>query len=145
MICTFFGHSDCYSLDAFIVQSAIEELIQKGVDSFYVGHQGYFDSIVFATLKKLKEAYPHISISVVLAYMPTQKSDYDFYGSYSIFPEGIEEGPPRFAIERRNRWMIERAQYCLCYITHNWGGAYKFVKRAKNKGLEIVNLGNMGI
>ena len=55
MICTFFGHSDCYGLDFNVVEVAIQELILKGVDTFYVGHQGYFDCLVFDCLKELKK------------------------------------------------------------------------------------------
>ena len=142
MVCTFFGHSDCYELDAAILQRAIEELIVKGVDTFYVGNQGHFDNMVFRCLTELKTVYPHIAISVVLAYLPTTESAYDAYQPYSLYPEGMEIGPPRFAIGKRNQWMIDRANYCLCYINHKQGGAYTFARRAKRKGLTLLNLGS---
>ncbi len=142
-VCTFFGHSECYGLDANVLKSAVEELIHKGVNTFYVGHQGHFDGMVFSALLELEKVYPNISISVVLAYLPTKNSGYDPYQEYSMYPEGIEIGPRRFSIERRNKWMIARAAggYCLCLVSHTWGGAYKFAKRAKSQGLTIVNLG----
>ncbi len=142
-VCTFFSHSDCYDLDANVLEKAIETLISQGVDTFYVGHQGHFDSLVLRCLKKLKERYPHISFEVVLAYRPTQNAERTPYPGYSIYPEGMENCPPRFAIERRNKWMIEKADCCLCYINHTWGGAYTFAKRAKNKGLTVIHLGNV--
>lgn len=46
--CTFFGHRDCYSLDEQALMDAIEDLIRKGVDTFYIGNQGQFDSAVYA-------------------------------------------------------------------------------------------------
>lgn len=143
MVCIFFGHSECYGLDSKVLQKATKELVEKGVDTFYVGHQGHFDSMVFSALLELEKIYPNISISVVLAYLPTQKSGYDPYYGYSIYPDGLEVGLPRFAIERRNEWMIERSDYCLCYINHSWGGAYKFAKHAKNKGIITINLGSI--
>ncbi len=139
MVCTFFGHRDCYGLDEKSLERAIEEMIVKGADTFYVGHQGQFDAMVFACLTRLKDLYPHITFSVVLAYFPTK---HDAYHGYSLYPEGIEVGPPRFAIERRNRWMIAQADYCLCYVNDTWGGAYKFAKQAKKKGLPVINLGS---
>ncbi len=36
--CTFFGHRECYGLDVGVLQTAIENLILEGVDTFYVGH-----------------------------------------------------------------------------------------------------------
>ena len=61
MVCIFFGHRDCYGLDAESLRQAIEELIGNGVDTFYVGHQGGFDSMVFSCLTKLKETHPQLS------------------------------------------------------------------------------------
>ena len=142
MVCTFFGHSDCYGLDSQVLREAIEKLIMAGVDTFYVGHQGHFDSMAASCLSQLAETYPNISYSVVLAYLPTQKDGRDVYHDCSIYPEGLETVPPRFAIERRNKWMIDNADYCLCYINHTQGGADKFARMAKRKGLVVVNLGS---
>jgi len=142
MLCTFFGHSDCYDFDMKILKCTIEELILKGVDTFYVGHQGHFDSMVLECLSEFKEIYQNLSFSVVFAYLPTKKYECDLYHEYSIYPEGMEIGHPRFAVERRNRWMIEHAHYCICYINHAYGGAYKFARLAKKKGLTVINLGS---
>lgn len=139
--CIFFGHRECYGLEAEALLQAIEELIDAGVDRFYVGHQGAFDRMVFDALMKLRGAHPHIFCTVVLAYLPAEQTERKWYEGYSIYPEGLETVPPRFAIERRNKWMIERADYCLCYVTHTWGGAYQFAKRAKKKGATVINLG----
>lgn len=141
--CTFFGHRDCYGLDTAILQKAITELIAKGIDTFYVGHQGHFDSMVLGCLKALKTEYPHIQFSVVLAYIPTQMQEYDLYKDCSMYPDGLELSPLKFAIERRNKWMLERATHCLCYIQHTWGGAYKFARMAKRRRLQVVNLGTV--
>ena len=110
-------------------------MISQGIDAFYVGNQGQFDAAVYHCLKQLHKQYPHICVAVVLAYLPTEKKD----GSDTMYPE--IEGSPRFAIERRNRRMIDRSQYCVCYIEHTWGGAYKFARLAKRCGLIVLNLG----
>ncbi len=143
--CTFFGHRECYGLDIEELQAAIESLIGKGVDTFYVGHQGGFDSMVLSCLQNLKKTYPQIVFSVVLSYLPTQRAEQDLYADCSIYPEGLELCHPKFAIERRNRWMIEQSDYCICCISHTWGGAYKFVRRAKHCGSEVINLGDLDI
>ena len=143
-VCTFFGHRDCYGLDKAVLQKAIEEQILRGVDTFYVGHQGHFDSMVLACLRNLQGIYPHICFSVVLAYMPAAGQAFDPYADCSIIPEGLEACLPKFAIERRNRWMLHRADCCICYVNHSWGGAYKFARAAKRHGLTVVNLGNGG-
>ena len=137
--CTFFGHRECYGLDDRALRLAIEDLIIKGVDTFYVGNQGQFDSAVYSCLKQLRKEYPRIRICVVLAYLPTEKSEYDAMAD-TMYPE--IEGHPKFAIERRNRWMVEASDYCLCYINHTWGGAYKFALSAKRRDKTTINLGS---
>ena len=145
MVCTFFGHSECYGLDAAVLRRAIEELIEQGVTEFVVGNHGQFDAMVFSSLQDLGKVYPEISYSVALAYLPTHKVEHDIYQGHSIYPEGQEVGPAKFAIERRNRWMIDASDCCLCYINHTWGGAYKFARMAKNRGLQVINLGSEAI
>jgi uncharacterized phage-like protein YoqJ len=112
----------------------------QGDDVFYVGNQGEFDSAVYRCLKQLREEYPHIRVCVVLAYLPTEK---DEEIPDSMYPE--LEGHPKFALDRRNRWMIDRADVCICYIDHTWGGAYKFVMLAQKRGLTVINIGSAEI
>ena len=141
-VCTFFGHKDCYGLDQAVVRNAIEDLIKQGISEFLVGNHGQFDGMVFSCLQDLSKDYPEISYSVVLAYLPTHMEAYDIYHGHSFYPEGQEIGPAKFAVERRNRWMIDASDCCLCYINHTWGGAYKFARMAKNRGLRVINLGS---
>ena len=144
-VCTFFGHSECYDLDAAVLRCAIEEVIRQGIIEFVVGNHGQFDAMVFSCLQDLGKVYPEISYSVALAYLPTHKEDYDIYHGHSFYPEGQEVGPAKFAIERRNRYLIDTADACLCYVNHTFGGAYKFARIAKNRGLQVINLGSVAI
>ncbi len=56
-----------------------------------------------------------------------------------IYP-ALEDVPPKYAILRRNEWMVERADLVIGYITHNFGGAARTWKYAKRKGIPLVNL-----
>ena len=140
--CTFFGHRECYSLDEQVLIDAIEDLIRNGVDTFYVGNQGQFDSAVYTCLNQLRIRHPQIRVCVVLAYLPTAKNECDDPAD-TMYPE--IEGHPKFAIERRNRWMIDHSDFLLCHINHTWGGAYKFARLAKRRGKTVINLGNPNI
>lgn len=139
-VCTFFGHRDCYGLDTEELYRAIEDLIGQGVDTFYVGKQGNFDAAVRKCLKELCTQYCHINYAVVLAYLPAPNDGYDY--SDTMYPEGLEAVPPKFAIQWRNRWMIAQASHCLCWIDRTWGGAYKFANIAKHRNLTLINLGS---
>ena len=56
-----------------------------------------------------------------------------------IYP-ALENVPPKYAIIRRNKWMVDRADLLIAYITHGWGGAARTYHYAKRKGIPTVNL-----
>lgn len=138
--CCLFGHRDCFALKESCLTDAIEEQISKGVSVFYVGNQGQFDAAARRILKKLQIKYPCLRYAVVLAYLPEKRDTYEVY-SDTIYPEGVESVPRKFAISKRNQWMIAQAEVCVCYINRTWGGAYNSVKTAQKRGVEIINLG----
>ena len=91
--CTFFGHRDCPDSIMSILRETLARLItEEGVDCFYIGNQGNFDAMVYRVLCELRNIYTHISVTVVLAYMPTEEIA-NKYGSDTILPEGIEAVP----------------------------------------------------
>lgn len=138
MVCTFFGHRDTYDLDKDkLKQAVINEIENNSADTFYVGNHGNFDRMVFSVLKDLKGSYLNISVNVVLAYFPKDNSQ---ALSHTVFPEGIETVPKRFAINFRNKWMIERSDTVIAYVWKTFGGAAKFVDMARKKGKRIINL-----
>ena len=142
-VCTFFGHSYCPEAIKPRLHETLVDLIEnQSVDSFYVGNHGDFDRIVREMLRGLTERYPHIRYAMVLAYLPKKIDAFDNRDwSDSIFPEGIESIPPRFAISWRNRWMLDRADIVVTYITHGWGGAAQFAELAEKRGKTMVKLG----
>ena len=139
MICTFFGHRDTPPEIKPLLREVLLDLIQhQGVKQFYVGNQGNFDAMALRLLKEFEKPYS-ITYDVVLAYLP-KKTEPFFEAYYTILPEGIETVPPRFAIEYRNKWMIEHSDIVVTYVTRNFGGAAKFKKIAKRKEKTVVEL-----
>ena len=138
--CTFFGHRDCpETIKPYLREVLIDLITNNGVDTFYVGNQGRFDGIVRSVLRELEQAYPEIHYAVVLAYLPGKKNEYEDFCD-TILPEGIETVHPRYAVEWRNRWMLQRAEFVVTYIAHPWGGAAKFAEKAKREGKTVINL-----
>lgn len=139
--CTFFGHRECSaSIKPKLRAVVVELIVRYGVDRFYVGRQGAFDAMARSVLRELAEVYPHISYTVVLERLPgpMDKAVWDF--SDTIFPEGLEAVPPRFAISKRNDWMLKQADFVVTYITHNWGGAAQFAEKARRQGKIVRSL-----
>lgn len=113
--CTFFGHRECPDSVGPRLRAVLEALIvERGVDIFYVGHQGQFDALVRRTLQALCQIYPQIHYAVVLAYLSRPGGEPQDYAD-TLFPEGIETVPRRYAISWRNRWMLGRADYVVTY------------------------------
>lgn len=137
--CTFFGHRELFeNLESALYQAIENLIVHENVDAFYVGNQGQFDALVRRVLKNLEKKYP-IRYAVVLAYMPTGKSEYDDL-SDTMLPEGLENVHPRYAIDRRNKWMIDHSDFVIAYVTHGWGGAAKYASMAERKNKTIVKL-----
>ena len=141
MVCTFFGHSNCPLAIEPILRSAIIDLIeQKGVNKFYVGNHGVFDSITHKILKELSLIYS-IKCYVVLAYVPGEKYDpEDECPTDTILPDGIESVPPKFAIIWRNKWMVKKSDYVITYVKYSFGGAAQFKEFAEKQGKTVINL-----
>lgn len=140
--CTFFGHKNTPEQTEKILLTILIDLIEnKNVDMFYVGNNGSFDNMVIKNLKILKLDYPHIKYAIVLAYMPNEKAEsrYDDL-NYTIYPEGLENTPPKYAIVKRNRWMINMSDYVVVYVKHSFGGAAQFKELAEKKGKIVINL-----
>lgn len=140
-VCCFFGHRKLYTDISNKIEKVIKDLILKNnVKMFYVGCNGDFDISVIKILADMSKKY-NIDYNIVLAYLPQKpEKEYPYDLSNSIYPEGIESTPKRFAISWRNKWMIDKSDYVISYITHTYGGAYKYTELAKRKGKVIINL-----
>ena len=138
--CCFFGHREVKHNIRDKLTVVIEKLItEENVTEFYVGNQGQFDSMVYSVLKELKANYPQIRYSVILAYMPDEHIK-EIYGENTLFPDGMESVPKKFAISKRNDWMILHSGFAVCYVYKITGGAPKFREKAEKKGLRVMQV-----
>ena len=138
--CCFFGHREVTHNIKDKLIAIIEKLItEDNVTEFYVGHQGQFDWMVYSVLKELKAKYPQIRYTVVLAYMPDEYIR-ELYGEDTLFPDGLENAPKKFAISKRNDWMIQQSEIAVCYVHKITGGAAKFREKAEKKVLKVIDV-----
>ena len=142
MTVTFFGHRDTPpTISPLLKETIVDLIVHHGVDRFYVGTNGNFDLLVQSVLRKLQKEYPNIQCFVVLSHIPTNKTSSDSSDDLNtLVPEGLENIPPRFGIEHRNRWMLMRSDCVVAYVKSSVGGASKFVVAATKKGKRVMNL-----
>ena len=142
--CTFFGHRDCPAAVLPALRAAVEAaVLRDGIDTFYVGHEGAFDAYAAKILLETVKKYPHIRFFVVLAYPLRAPLENAALQARTILADGVENAPRRFALCRRNDWMLARADAVIAYVTRSFGGAADCVKRAKNAGKSVLNLADM--
>ena len=137
MTVTFCGHRDVpepETVKAWLCKT-VEDLIYEGADRFLLGGYGQFDRLAAAVAQKQKERYPSIRSVLVLPYLD-RKYDASLYDE-SIYPP-LEIVPRRFAISRRNEYMIDTADCVIAFVTHDFGGAYTSLCYAQRKHKRII-------
>ncbi len=99
--------------------------------------------MVYEVLCGLEEKH-NIQIYVVLAYL-NQKEEayYDF--ERTIFPDVLTKAPLRFAVRRRNSFMIDKSDYMITYLNTPFSNTYINVEEAVRKKKRIINLGELDI
>ena len=108
---------------------------EQNMEVFYVGNNGNFDFLATQALKELKNVYPHISYYVVLAYPPKIPFEHP-----TLYPEKVAQSPPKAAIDRRNRWMVDNSDRVVACVKYGFGGAVKYLRIAEKQGKTIYNL-----
>lgn len=108
----------------------LPSLIEGGAATFYLGGYGDFDSLAATAVRRQKAVYPHITAILVLAYL-NRETDTSRYDDTTYPP--LENVPPRYAIVRRNEWMVRESDVVISGVTHGWGGAAKTLDYARRK------------
>ena len=114
-----------------------ELIIHENASLFYVGNQGAFDKMAYHVLAELEAEYPTIRFFVIFAYMPTRS---EYPSNHTILPEEAAKSHPKYAILKRNKWMIEHSDVVVSYVTYSFGGAAKYKETARKKGKRIVEI-----
>lgn len=145
MIITFCGHSKASfsNKEILALRNFLENKIEnEGANIFYLGEFGDFDNLCYSVLKSLKNKYKHIKLVFITPYL---------YPSYSkakyatekydeiIFPP-LETVPKRFAISKRNEWMVDNADFVVAYVKLSFGGAAQMLAYAKRKRKQNINI-----
>ena len=148
MIISFVGHGSMNISDELsnkIRNTILLILTCNSAITFYCGGYGAFDLHCASICRSLKELFSDSSIVFVTPYITSSQQrrmkrliDEKLYDSI-IFPP-IENTPPRFAIIKRNEWIISQADLIIAYVGHAHGGAYKSLEYARKKNKLIINL-----
>lgn len=139
--CFFIGHRDAPGAVRAAVCAAAERLIrEEGIRDFYVGSRGNFDRLAASAVRELRESYPEIRLLLVLAYLPPAGEELPEGFTGSVFPEGLEKVPRRYAILRANRVMVDSCDCLIAYAPHETGNARLVLDYARRRGRRVIEV-----
>ena len=147
MIITFCGHDEI-NINREELQDNVLSAINnyaKGEDvTFYLGGYGTFDWIALRACQKYKESHPASQLFFIAPYYGEEyfesKENYIKECDGIVYPE-VEKTPKRFAISKRNEWMVSKADYVIAYVNFSWGGAVKTLQYAVKHKKPFINFG----
>ncbi len=139
MTVTFCGHGNIFYDEAikYTLYNKLEELIILGANRFFLGGYGNFDTLAAESVNKLKGKYSFIESVLIIPYLD-RSYDTHLY-DYTLYPP-IENTPKKFAIMKRNAWMVENCDIVVSYVRHSSGGAEKTLSLAEKRGKRIIYL-----
>lgn len=144
MVISFCGHRE-FTPDA-EKEKAIIDILLKYAETeqeivCYTGGYGAFDWFAASCINKAKKAAHNIVNCLVVPYITSSylerislhTKEFDEV----IYPP-LENIPPKFAIIRRNEWMIDNSDLLIACVKYSWGGAARTLEYAKRKGVTIL-------
>ena len=145
MIISFCGHSNFSSTPQ--LKNKLMELLETKINGqqveFYLGGYGGFDSFARSCCAEYKENHQNATLIFVTPYLGdylNNRKDYiEKYYDTTIYPD-IETTPKRYAIVKRNEWIVERSDLVIAYVQLHFGGAYHSLLHAKRKNKPYINL-----
>ena len=147
MIITFCGHAQIYN-----GQKELREEILKTINknasgedvTFYLGGYGTFDHLALLCCKEYKQNHPNARLIFVSPYLEEsyfQNRELRLREYDGIEYAEVEDTPKKFAIIKRNEWMVKQSDLLIAYVNYGWGGAAKTLLYAQKHKKNYVNLG----
>ena len=145
MIITFCGHSSYESNlgDEKRLLGLFEQVIRGEQVSFYLGGYGHFDCFARRCARKYQENHSNAELVFVTPYLgkwlDERKDMLEKEYDKIVYPE-LECVLHKFAILKRNEWMVNQADYVVAYVRTHYGGAYKTLLYAHKHKRPYINL-----
>lgn len=144
MVISFCGHRE-FTPDAEKEKTIIDILLKYSETEqeviCYTGGYGAFDWFAASCIKKTKKAALNIVNCLVIPYITQSHLDrislHEKEFDEIIYPP-LEDVPPKFAIIRRNEWMIDNSDLLIACVKYSWGGAARTLEYAKRRGKTIL-------
>lgn len=148
--CCFTGHRKIPFFNYVIkkrLEMLISELVSKDVIYYCAGGELGFDTLAAEVVLKMKKTYPQIKLILVLPCKNQTKGwkdkDIEVYENIkSKCDKYIYTAQNYYAgcMFKRNRFLVDNSNFCICYLTEKSGGTAYTVNYAKRQGLIVNNV-----
>lgn len=150
LICCFSGHrrlpNDKLQIITENLNNEIEKLINEGVDTFYCGGGLGFDRIAASIIAKKKDSGINIRLIFALPckkwnklWNEAQKKPYVNLLGKADEVIYVSENYYDGCMEKRNQYMVDVSDFCICALLYERTGTSQTVRMAKEKGIKIIN------
>ncbi len=143
----FCGHRDVFERER--IKEKVKEILiylieKKNISVFLSGGMGEFDGLCESLVIGLKDHYKDIKLCLIIPYLTKNiLNNPQYYNSFYdeiIKPDFGEDIFPKYAIIKRNRYMVDNSDYIISYVIRDFGGAYKTLKYAEKSNINIINI-----
>ncbi len=149
--CCFTGHrhlpADKIEKIARNLDREIESLISKGVTTFISGGALGFDQIAASLIIAKKEMGKNIRLIFALPcksqdalWSQQQKKLYQNLLAEADETIYVSEEYSYFCMRKRNYYMVEHSDYCICALRKEKSGTGQTVRHAQKQGIKIINV-----
>ncbi len=150
-VCCFSGHRDIPPHERERLEALLDEYIDKmvgcGRRGFICGGALGFDTMAARAVLRAKKRHEGIVLELAIPYRGVERYrgeadrlEFEYILSGADSARYIAESYDRDCMLRRNRYMVEHSEVCICYLTRNKGGTAYTVAHALKMGREVINL-----
>ncbi len=129
------------------LRTVVVDLINRGYCHFAAGGALGFDTLAAEVVLSLREAFPHIDLTLALP-CPDQTKGWTEesvrrYEEIKGMADKVVYTSRKYAygcMQKRNRYLVDHSCVCVCYLTERSGGTFYTVNYAAAKSLCVINI-----
>jgi len=151
LTCCFTGHRELPSAHNSELRTLIFNVIHKlftlGYTRFMSGGAMGFDILAAELTMQLRASFPGVKLVMALPcpdqdkYFPQDAARrYRFIKSQADQVIYTSDHYFQGCMHKRNRYLAENSQICVCYLDHHSGGTYYTVKQCLTNRMPVINL-----
>lgn len=152
--CCFTGHRDVpidkYGAIWTAVETEVMKLYKSGVHTFITGGALGFDMLCGEVILSLKSRLDFIRLVIAVPcrnhdskWSLSDRERMDVLRTYADEIIYVSEKYTKWCMFERNRYMVDRASYCISYCTKESGGTFYTVKYASESGLNRIEIADL--